>query len=178
MPFEKVRRPNRGFNTYFPAGRCDCNGHISRVRPRRSEEPATRVLFFFFSHVLDILLKHRHLLGAKILPRTVAWIKISFMSLSLCLSLSVSFCLSLPVSLHFSLLNFLSIPNAPTLPLVIVDVISLPGEQSNIFPIFSLRILIPSQIYKWWYRKNPSVCIERFQFGHPTPTFPMVSPAW
>ena len=37
MPFEKIRVPNRGFNTYLPVGSSVCNGHISGVRARMSE---------------------------------------------------------------------------------------------------------------------------------------------
>lgn len=73
----------------------------------------------------DILLKHRHLLGGVILPCTVAWIKISF--------ISVSHSLSLTLSLSTSFLKFLSNPPSPILTLVILVEISQPGEQSKCF---------------------------------------------
>ena len=37
MPFEKIRMSNRVINPYLPLGNSDCNGSISRVRPRRSD---------------------------------------------------------------------------------------------------------------------------------------------
>ena len=46
MPFEKMRVQNLSFNPYLPVGSSDCNGHISRVRPRRSEKYGIRVFVF------------------------------------------------------------------------------------------------------------------------------------
>lgn len=46
MPFEKIRMPKRGFNPYFPAGSSDSNGHIFRVRVRRSENLVQECWFF------------------------------------------------------------------------------------------------------------------------------------
>ena len=65
MTFEKIRLLTWGFKAYHPMGCSDCNGHISRLRLRRSEESGTRVLV---SLVSDILLKHRNFLGPQIGP--------------------------------------------------------------------------------------------------------------
>ena len=78
----------------------------------------------WFSLVLDILLNHRQLFGTEKVAWTFAWIKISFISRLL--------------SLHFSLLHILSNPPAQKFPVVIMDDIYQPWDQSksllNIFP--------------------------------------------
>ena len=48
MPFEKIRLPNRVFNHYPPVGSGDCNGHISRLRPRSSGNLVLEFCFFLF----------------------------------------------------------------------------------------------------------------------------------
>ena len=80
----------------------DGNGHISRVRPRRSEESGTKVLDFPMCP--HILLKPRNLLGAEIMPWTLASFEISFISVSLGLTLSLSLSLYpiLPPSIYLS----------------------------------------------------------------------------
>ena len=76
-----------------------------------------------FSLVPEVVLKHRQLFGTEIVPWTVAWIKISFISLSLSPHIPPS---------------FLSSPPAPNFPVVILVDMSQPGSQSkslpNIFP--------------------------------------------
>ena len=69
----------------------------------------------------DIHLKHRHLLGTEIVPWTVAWINISFLSLSLFLSPSLSLSiLSLSHSLSLSLLlpSLLSLKSSCLCPIL------------------------------------------------------------
>ena len=113
----------------------------------------------------DILLKHRQLLEAEIMPWMDAWIKISFISLCLSLSLSTSpsFTFSqilLPqVYLWWSRVTYLSQDSHPSL-------------YSN----FSLHHPIPYQIYKRWCQKKSSVGLQTLHFGHPTPNLPIVSP--
>ena len=122
MPFEKISVPKMGFNPYLTVESSDCNGHISRFRPRGSEGCCTRVLVFPLCWIAS---KHRQMLGAEIMPWTVSWKKISSLSLSL------SLCL------HF--LHYLSSPSVPNLPGVILVEIPQPGEQSK-----SLNNMSPS----------------------------------
>ena len=71
---------------------------------------------FFFFLLLNILLKNRHILVAETMPWTVIWIKISIIPLSL--------------SLNFSFIHILLYLPSQSLPVVILDEISQPGEQS------------------------------------------------
>ena len=48
-------------------------------------------------------------------------------------------------------------------------------SHPSLYPTFLIYLLIPYQIYLRWSRKNPSVGIDTFQLGHPTPTLPIVS---
>ena len=114
---------------------------------------------------------NRHLLVNEILPWGVAWIKISFISLSLCLPLSL---LSLSTSPSFSLSRFL----LPRIFLWWYWLTYISQDHSpSLCSTFCLHHLISYQLYKWWSRKNYSVRIETFQLGHPTPTLPIFSPS-
>lgn len=68
-PFVKIRVPKKGIKPYFPWGEKDCNGCLSRVKPRSSQDSSTRVLWF---HGLDIFLKHRQFLGTEFLQWNIA----------------------------------------------------------------------------------------------------------
>ena len=46
MTFVKIRVPNKGFKLYFPLGEKDCNGCLSRVRPRM-------ILAWYWSSVME-----------------------------------------------------------------------------------------------------------------------------
>lgn len=70
MPYLKIRVPKKGIKPYFPWGEKDCNGCLSRVKPRSSQDSSTRVLWF---HGLDIFLKHRQFLGTEFLQWNIAW---------------------------------------------------------------------------------------------------------
>lgn len=139
------------FNTDLPGGSTDINGHISRGMTRMSEECGTSVLGFTLCWISssnpDICLVLKFFPG------------LMLESKSLPVSLSP---LSLPPTLshHFTLLNFLSNPLAPSLPLLIIDVISQPGYQSKSLPNIFLCLLIPYQIYKQWSRNKTTLFIE------------------
>lgn len=126
MSFAKIRVPNSGFNPYFQRGAVIL---MDTFVLSGQEGMNNLVQVAGFCLVLDIVLKHRHLLGVEIMPCTLTWIKIS------CLSLSLS--LSLTLSPHFYLLQFISNPSASYLPVVIPDEISTrKSVQSlpNVFP--------------------------------------------
>jgi len=132
----------------------DCNGSIFRVRPRRSEHLVQE--HWFFPCVVSCT--ETHLLGTEFVPWTV-WIKFSFISLSL----------------HISLLRFLS--NPPAQFFMCRSWIIYLSQDHSLYPIFSQHILIPYQIYKWLSRMNSSAGIGTFQLCHPTPKLPISRPS-
>ena len=117
------------FKPYIPWGEKDCNGWISRVR---SIEWRFWDKIVSFSPVSDTFLKHRNLIGTAVLHWTVGCIKINFLSISLHHYLPP----------HLSPLlspEFLMNPIVPSLPVMILEIIYLPGYQCNSLPnIFSL----------------------------------------
>lgn len=157
----------QGLSTLSSNMKRDCNGHILSVRPR-SEESGTRLLICPLCQIsswnTDISLEKLSL------PWTVAWVKISFISIAP--SIYLLFLISL--ALHFTPLYFLFNPHAPSLPGVILDEISRPGGQSkalhNLFPLSSYALpnikLVVQKEHLCFYRDVPT-----------TLTFPIFSPS-
>ena len=102
-----------------PAGRTACNRHISRDRPRKSENLMQNADIAFVSNSPR---KHRQGLGNETVPWNVASSKSHF-----------SLSLSLTLSLGAFLLHMLSNPPHPRLSLLVQVGLSQPGEQSNSF---------------------------------------------
>jgi len=117
--------------------------------------------------VLDIVLKHKHLFGAEVVPWTLSWIKISFISFSLSICQSISLSL-IPPSLSLKTSSPKFTCGHPLWHLS-------QDTSPHLFTTFYIRLPIPYQVYKLWSRKNSSVVIESFQLSHPTHTLPFVS---
>lgn len=101
---------------------------------------------------LDILLNHRHFLGAKFLPWIFSWVKITFLSLTLSLSHahSSSQFLSILKPLEYLVWSWMKYISQ--------------ARNQNLHPTFSLSFLITLQNKKPSARKNYSVCIGTSQF--------------
>ena len=105
-PFHAIweyKGAKHGLKPYLLAGSSDCNWYDYRVRTRKIEESGTKCWFF-------------PCVGYPPETQTPA-----------SLSPSLYFSLSVSLSLNFYLPNFLLNPPAPSLPVVTLDEISLPG---------------------------------------------------
>ena len=164
MPLEKMRVTRRGFNTYLPAGSSDCNGHISRVRPRQIQNLVQECWIYHFFEYPP--LKKDTCMVLRSCPGLLLESK-SPVSHSLYIYLSLSPILPPSLSLESSCLMFTW---------------GDPGwnishdSSLSLYTTFSHCHLIPYQIYKRLSRKKSSVGIETFQLNHHTPTIPVVGP--
>lgn len=125
MPFEKIMLLNMGVNASFPSGSSACNGHISRVRPKRSEnlmQESWNIFCVQYSPETDSGFEMRLCPGLLL---------VSNYHFSLTFSLSLSSSLSHSLSLQFLLLHFLLNHPDPSLPVLIQHGISQPGKQSK-----------------------------------------------
>ena len=147
MPCEKIRVLNCGFNVYIPAWSSSYNGHISRVKPTRSEESGTSVLVIPLCQISSWNTNTCLVLNS--FPWKLHQIK------SVCLTLS----------LLFSLLQFLLNPHAPILPVVSLDEIYQQVVNSKSLPKIFSNYSVPLSSKTWWSRKNTCVCIEIFQLA-------------
>ena len=140
MTFEKNRVPNRG-----PSPITQREAVIARGTFLESFQEKQKIWYQSagFSLMLAVHLKHSHLLGAEIFPRTVAWFKVSFIFLSLCipvsplLSPSLSQFLQPQVYLWWYWMEYHRQESSP-----------------SPHPTFSLHLLIPYLIYRRWSRNN------------------------
>ena len=128
MPYLKIRVPKKGIKPYFPLGDKDFNVSLYRVKPRE-------IIAWHWNSVLKF-----------------AWIKICFLSGSL------SLCLTLSLFHLFTLLLFVLNLLAPSLPVVILDVISHPGYQSKSLPNFLPLSSDSLSNIQTVIQKNSSVC--------------------
>lgn len=150
----------QGLQNLLPAEGSACNGHISKVRPRRIEilmeetwhiprvppSPESQTLAWQWDCALDCSLYQNLFYLSHSLP----------FSLSNSPSFTVSRILLTQIYLCWSRMTYLSQESSPSL-----------------CPTFSICLPISYQLHKQSSLNNSSVGIETFQLRHPTPHFPL-----